>query len=128
MEAKFDDALPSMMETVVLVPAQLQVCPGPGLVAATSLAPGLSLGPHTGHLQQLLLPPFPLLGSLDPKHRFGLHDEIKQVTRSTARPGSVSSMYCDVQGAEGGLVRHCNWVRFLRTSLVPGPEVNMVAR
>ena len=68
-----------MMETVVLVPAQLQVCPGPGLVAATSLAPGLSLGPHTGHLQQLLLPPFPLLGSLDPKHRFGLHDEIKQV-------------------------------------------------
>ena len=68
-----------MMETVVLVPAQLQVCPGPGLVAATSLAPGLSLGPHTGHLQQLILPPFPLLGSLDPKHRFGLHDEIKQV-------------------------------------------------
>ena len=89
MEAKFDDVMSSMMETVVLVPAQLQVCPGPGLVAATSLAPGLSLGPHTGHLQQLILPPFPLLGSLDPKHRFGLHDEIKQVTRSTARPGSV---------------------------------------
>ena len=126
MEAKFDDALPSMMETVVLVPAQLQVCPGPGLVAATSLAPGLSLGPHTGHLQQLLLPPFPLLGSLDPKHRFGLHDEIKQVSSET-RPGQCV-VYCDVQGAEGGLVRHCNWVRFLRTSLVPGPEVNMVAR
>ena len=126
MEAKFDDTLPSMMETVVLVPAQLQVCPGPGLVAATSLTPGLSLGPHTGHLQQLLLPPFPLLGSLDPKHRFGLHDEIKQVI-SQQSPGQCV-MYCDVQGAEGGLVRHCNWVRFLRTSLVPGPEVNMVAR
>ena len=126
MEAKFDDALPSMMETVVLVPAQLQVCPGPGLEAATSLAPGLSLSPHTGHLQQLILPPFPLLGSLDPKHRFGLHDEIKQVSSQQSQGQYV--MYCDVQGAEGGLVRHCNWVRFLRTSLVPGPEVNMVAR
>ena len=91
MEAKFDDALPSMMETVVLVPAQLQVCPGPGLVAATSLTPGLSLGPHTGHLQQLILPPFPLLGSLDPKHRFGLHDEIKQV-RSEQSQTSVSML------------------------------------
>ena len=96
MEAKFDDTLPSMMETVVLVPAQLQVCPGPGLVAATSLAPGLSLSPHTGHLQQLILPPFPLLGSLDPKHRFGLHDEIKQVTRSTVRV----SMSCTVMPRE----------------------------
>ena len=96
MEAKFDDALPSMMETVVLVPAQLQVCPGPGLVAATSLAPGLSLGPHTGHLQQLILPPFPLLGSLDPKHRFGLHDEIKQVSSQQ----SPVSMLCIVMCRE----------------------------
>ena len=94
MEAKFDDALPSMMETVVLVPAQLQVCPGPGLVAATPLAPGLSLGPHTGHLQQLLLPPFPLLGSLDPKHRFGLHDEIKQVGRSRVRVSMLCTVMC----------------------------------
>ena len=123
----YDDTMASLMETVVLVPAQLRVCPGPGLVAAAPLAPGLSLGPHTGHLQQLLLPPFPLLGALDPKHRFGLHDEIKQVGTAVSRARPVS-VYCDVQGAEGGLVRHCNWVRFLRTSLVPGPEVNMVAR
>ena len=85
----YDDTMASLMETVVLVPAQLRVCPGPGLVAAAPLAPGLSLGPHTGHLQQLLLPPFPLLGALDPKHRFGLHDEIKQVgiEQSQTRPG-----------------------------------------
>ena len=97
MEAKYDDALPSMMETVVLVPAQLQVCPGPGLVAATSLAPGLSLGPHTGHLQQLILPPFPLLGSLDPKHRFGLHDEIKQVSRSRVLVSVLCIVVCRVR-------------------------------
>ena len=97
----YDDTMASLMETVVLVPAQLRVCPGPGLVAAAPLAPGLSLGPHTGHLQQLLLPPFPLLGALDPKHRFGLHDEIKQVSTavSRARPGRVSIVMCRVRRA-----------------------------
>ena len=102
------------METSILCPPQLHLVLGAGsqdlsLVAgAGGLDKGDTFHPLQGEVRTELLPPFPLLGQFEIKHQFGLHDEIKQ---------------------EGGkLVRHCNWVRFLKTSLLPGPDVNIVGR
>jgi len=42
------------------------------------------------------------------KQRFGLLDEIKQDS--------------------GKLIRHCNWIRFLKINLMMGPDVNIIGR
>ena len=103
------------METSILCPPQLQLVPGVDtgqdltLVAgAGGLEKGDTFHPLQGDVRTELLPPFPLLGQFELKHQYGLHDEIKQEA--------------------GKLVRHCNWVRFLKTSLLMGPSVNMVGQ
>ena len=97
------------METTLLCPAQLQPHQL-SLVAAEKLSPGDTFQPLTGDVRSLVLPPLPLLNQFDLKLRYGGVDEVRadQVT--------------------GRLVRHCNWIRLLRVSVVPGPEVNMLAR
>lgn len=102
------------METSILCPPQLQLVPGTGqeltlVVGAGGLEKGDTFHPLQGEVRTELLPPFPLLGQFELKHQYGLHDEIKQE-------------------ADGKLVRHCNWVRFLKTSLLMKPDVNIVGR
>ena len=107
------------METVVLCPPQFSLGPpsppssSPGLVShdlslwtAASVEKGDQFQPWRGSVKAEVLPPFPKLPQFDLRHRFGLHDEIKE---------------------DGGRsVRHCNWVRFLRFSLVMTPQVNII--
>ena len=99
------------METSILCPPQLKMVARDSslsLVAGAGLEKGDTFHPWQGDVNTKLLAPFPLLAQFELKHRFGLHDEIKQEA--------------------GKLVRHCNWVRFLKTSLLMGPDVNIVGR
>ena len=98
------------METSILCPPQLSLVPGTlTLVAGPGgLEKGQTFHPLQGDVRTQLLAPFPLLGQFDLKQQFGLHDEIKQEA--------------------GKLTRHCNWVRFLKTSVLMSPDVNMMAR
>ena len=98
------------METSILCPPQLCLVPGTlTLVAGEGgVDKGDTFHPLQGDVRTELLAPFPLLGQFELKHQFGLHDEIKQEA--------------------GKLTRHCNWVRFLKTSLLMGPDVNMLGR
>ena len=67
---------------------------------------GAQFQPWRGIVKAEFLPIFPKLPQFDLRHRFGLYDEIKD---------------------EGGRsVRHCNWLRFLRFSLVMTPQVNII--
>ena len=108
------------METVVLCPPQFSL--GPSLSSSASSAclgtkdlslwttssvdKGAQFQPWKGTVKAEFLPIFPKLPQFDLRHRFGLHDEIKD---------------------EGGRsIRHCNWVRFLRFSLVMTPQVNII--
>lgn len=111
------------METVVLCPADLclrAAAPGPhpsapgphpgrdlSVWTAAEVEKGTTFLPWKGSVKAEVLPPFLRLPEYDLRHRFGLHDEVR---------------------AEGGgpLVRHCNWVRFLRYTLLLTPEVNVV--
>ena len=105
------------METVVLCPADFSLCPATishGILpcrelsvwTSTEVDKGTQFLPWKGSVKAEILPPFLRLPEYDLRHRFGLHDEIKE---------------------DSGLpVRHCNWVRFLRYSLVMTPEVNII--
>lgn len=101
------------METSILLPPQFTLSPSSpihhlSLLAAQPLEKGDVFHPWQGGIKTELLPPFPLLNQFDLKHRFGVHDEIKQ--------------------DNGRLVRHCNWIRFLKISLVMGPDVNLLGK
>ena len=101
------------METSILLPQQFSLSPSSpvhhlSLLAALPLEKGDVFHPWQGGIKTELLPPFPLLNQFDLKHRFGVHDEIKQ--------------------DNGRLVRHCNWIRFLKISLVMGPDVNILGK
>ena len=106
-----------VMETVVLCPPQFSLgppsSPSPSLPlhnlslwTTACVEKGEQFQPWRGSVKAEVLPPFPKLPHFDLRHRFGLHDEIKE---------------------DGGRsVRHCNWVRFLRFSLVMTPQVNII--
>jgi len=112
-----DDRL--AMETVVLCPPQFSLGPPSppstspclpshdlSLWTAASVEKGEQFQPWRGSVKAEVLPPFPKLPQFDLRHRFGLHDEIKE---------------------DGGRsIRHCNWVRFLRFTLVMTPQVNII--
>ena len=86
------------------------------LYTAVEVEKGSQFLPWRGSVRSEVLPPFLRLPEWDLRHRFGLHDEIREDVSSSS-------------GADGRPrrpVRHCNWVRFLRTSLVMTPEVNLV--
>ena len=108
---QYDTGAHYAMETSILCPPQLKMVARDSslsLVAGAGLEKGDTFHPWQGDVNTKLLAPFPLLAQFELKHRFGLHDEIKQEA--------------------GKLVRHCNWVRFLKTSLLMGPDVNIVGR
>ena len=98
-----------VMETTVLCPHQLSLSTQRlTLTSSQRLEKGEQFQPWQGNVSKELLPPFPLLGQFELKHRFGVQDEMRE--------------------EEGRLVRHCNWVRFLTTSPILTPEVNMLGR
>ena len=78
------------------------------LTANTRLEVGQQFQPGQGEVRAEVVAPFPLLTQFDLKQRFGVQDEMKE--------------------EDGRLVRRCNWVRFLNTSLLVTAEVNMVGR
>jgi len=107
------------METVILCPADFSLCPSPSSAAneliprrelsvwtCTDVEAGAQFLPWKGSVKSEVLPPFLRLPEYDLRHRFGLHDEIK-----------IES---------GAPVRHCNWVRFLRYTLIMNAEVNII--
>ena len=97
------------METIILCPPQFNISHQQlSLTAAVEIEKGDTFHPWQGGVKKEILPPFQLPNQFDIKQRFGLHDEIKQES--------------------GRLVRHSNWIRFLKISLVMGPDVNMIGR
>ena len=98
-----------VMETIIICPPQLSLLhPGLSLTANTRLEVGQQFQPEQGEVRAEVVAPFPLLTQFDLKQRFGVQDEMKE--------------------EDGRLVRRCNWVRFLNTSLLVTAEVNMVGR
>ena len=98
-----------VMETLIICPPQLSILPPSlSLTANTRLEVGQQFQPWQGEVRQEVVAPFPLLAQFDLKQRFGVQDEMKE--------------------EDGRLVRRCNWVRFLNTSLLLTAEVNMVGR
>ena len=97
------------METIILCPAQLNIVYHQlSLSASVTIEKGDLFHPWQGEVKKEILPPFPLLNQFDLKQRFGLLDEIKQDS--------------------GKLIRHCNWIRFLKINLMMGPDVNIIGR
>ena len=74
-----------------------------------------------------VLPPFPKLPHFDFRHRFGLHDDVKEeVGKKLPCLQEGSSTQCS-RCKEGGVgVRHCNWLRFLRLNLLMDDAVNII--
>ena len=98
-----------VMETIILCPPQLSLQPSQlTLTSSKRLEKGEQFQPWQGNVSKEMLPPFPLLGQFDLKQRFGLQDEVRE--------------------EQGRLVRHCNWVRFLNTSLLMSAEVNVLGK
>jgi hypothetical protein len=80
------------------------------LYTAVEVEKGAQFLPWRGSLRSEVLPPFLSLPHWDVRRRFGLHDEIRE----------------EEEGGKRRPVRHCNWIRFLRTSLAMTPEVNLL--
>ena len=111
------------METVVLCPADFRLQPASiqpphdlvprelSVWTASEVEKGSTFLPWRGSVKSEVLPPFLRLPEYDLRHRFGLHDEVKMSAEGDAAATPV---------------RHCNWVRFLRYSLVMSPEVNII--
>ena len=74
-----------------------------------------------------VLPPFPKLPPFDFRHRFGLHDDVKEeVGKKVACFQEGSSTQCSLCKEGGVGVRHCNWLRFLRLNLLMDDAVNII--
>jgi len=99
---------------MVLCPDLLAIRPSslPGqhlsVWTSTAVEKGETFLPWKGSVMSQVLPAFPKLPHFDLRHRFGLHDDIKE----------------EVGGGVG--VRHCNWLRFLRLSLLMDEAVNII--
>lgn len=112
------------METLVLCPEEL--CLGPGRLTPSSLIglgpafasefsiwtsgdleKGTRFLPWKGTVRSDKLPVHDKLPEFDIRHRFGLYDEISEVL-------------------PGRRLRQCNWIRFLRYSLVCNEEINVI--
>ena len=103
------DTAQHVMETIIVCPPQLSLLqPSLSLTANTRLEVGQQFQPWQGEASKEVVAPFPLLAQFDLKQRFGVQDEMAE--------------------EDGRLVRRCNWVRFLNTSLLLTAEVNMVGR
>eukprot|EP00095_Tigriopus_kingsejongensis_P006908 maker-scaffold126_size328755-snap-gene-2.11 protein:Tk06908 transcript:maker-scaffold126_size328755-snap-gene-2.11-mRNA-1 annotation:"zinc finger protein" len=108
------------MESLVLCPEELSlapvisnllvgVSPPPAdltIWSIESLEKGNKFLPWKGTVRSDKLPVFDKLPEFDIRHRFGLYDEISQVA--------------------GRKIRQCNWIRFLRYSLVYNETVNLI--
>ncbi|XP_054264075.1 zinc finger protein 227-like isoform X2 [Macrosteles quadrilineatus] len=106
------------METCVLIPQEFSLVLTPGFAKKRGPDVGVSVWTNAKIPQGTLIYPFQgtirldklevysYLDDNDIRHRFGCYDEITEVDRRR--------------------VRHCNWVRFLRTANSYSQEVNII--
>ncbi|CAB4065462.1 Zinc finger protein 700,Zinc finger protein with KRAB and SCAN domains 3,Zinc finger protein 846,Zinc finger protein 792,Zinc finger protein 84,Zinc finger and BTB domain-containing protein 49,Zinc finger protein 613,Zinc finger protein 684,Zinc finger protein 235,Zinc finger protein interacting with ribonucleoprotein K,Zinc finger protein 732,Zinc finger protein 697,Zinc finger protein 677,Zinc finger protein 670,Zinc finger protein 880,Zinc finger protein 264,Zinc finger protein 790,Zinc finger protein 6 len=104
------------MDSLVLVPEELTLSPSQrnnlvppdyGIWNSVELDKGTKFLPWKGTVRSDKLPVFDKLPEFDIRHRFGLYDEISEVSSERK-------------------LRQCNWIRFLRYTLVYNEDVNLV--
>ncbi|XP_053638486.2 uncharacterized protein [Cherax quadricarinatus] len=125
------------METCVLMPREMRLqetSTGGSLrvVTASTLSQGTTFTPTSGTLRTDYLHALPPLHPCDPRYNWGCYDRwssrpLGVSVTTTTNSSSSSSSSSGSNTSSGGVLRQCNWVRFLTVWPCYTPHVNMVA-